>query len=116
MGIVPAVAVGATVMLNYEKRAVFEKTVESTNYCRALANHIEEVGFLSNPNETSLDDELSLVSEILSGRIMVIDSDYVVVSDTYSLANGKIMISKEVIDCFNSGVNESHNDEENKYI
>ncbi|MBQ9505397.1 MAG: two-component sensor histidine kinase, partial [Lachnospiraceae bacterium] len=116
IGILPCLAVGACVLLNYERRAVFEKTVDTTNRCRAMANHIVEIGFSSESGNSEISEELNQLSEFLSARVLVVDNDYRVIFDTYSMAVGKTLISKEIVDCFTEGVSASSRDKENQFI
>ncbi|MCR4908212.1 MAG: HAMP domain-containing histidine kinase [Lachnospiraceae bacterium] len=112
IGVIPSVVTCACILLNYENQTIFEKTVDATNQGRALSNHLTEIAFLNNVGEEAL-SELSALSDYLSGRIMVIDSDLRVLSDTYSLSLGKTVISREVVDCFLTGQsNSSHNKKE----
>ena len=116
IGILPCLAVGACVLLNYERRAVFEKTVDTTNRCRAMANHIVEIGFSSESGNSEISEELNQLSEFLSARVLVVDNDYRVIFDTYSMAVGKTLISKEIVNCFTEGVSASNRDRENQFI
>lgn len=116
IGILPSLAVGACVLLNYERRSVFEKSVDATNRCRAMANHIVELGYSSDSDNSEISGELNQLSEFLSGRILVVDQDYMVIFDTYSMSIGKTLISKEIADCFTNGVSASNRDKENQFI
>ena len=116
IGILPCLAVGACVLLNYERRAVFEKTVDTTNRCRAMANHIVELGYSSESDNSEISEELNQLSEFLSARVLVVDSDYRVIFDTYSMSVGKTLISKEIVDCFTEGVSASNRDRKNQFI
>ncbi|MBO6138312.1 MAG: HAMP domain-containing histidine kinase [Lachnospiraceae bacterium] len=116
MGILPSLAVGACVLLNYERRAVFEKTVDSTNRCRAMANHIAELGYNNLSDTSEISQELNRLSEFLSARVLVVDRDYKVILDTYSMSVGKTLISKEIVDCFTEGASASNRDRQNQFI
>ncbi len=113
IGVIPSIATGACILLNYQNQTIFEKTVDATNQCRALSNHLTEIAFLDRQDDAETISELSALSDYLAGRIMVIDSDLRVMADTYSLSLGKTIISKEVVDCFLTGQsNSSHNKKE----
>ncbi len=116
VGVIPSVATGACILLNYENQTIFEKTVDATNQCRALSNHLTEIAFLSHSGEEEALGELSALSDYLSGRIMIIDSDLRVLSDTYSLSLGRTVISKEVVDCFLTGQSNSNHNKDGGYI
>ena len=75
--------------------------------------HSNELSNIANRNE--INAELETISSIYDGRVMIIDSDFKVIMDTYDISQGKTIISEEVIKCF-KGENISHYDSEHGYI
>ncbi|MDD3416398.1 MAG: ATP-binding protein, partial [Lachnospiraceae bacterium] len=59
--------------------------------------------------------ELEQLSNIYDGRILIVDSNFVVVKDTYAISEAKTMISEEIIKCF-KGENVTNYDDVNQYI
>lgn len=55
------------------------------------------------------------MSNVYSGRILIINKDYEIIKDTYDLEKGKTIISQEVIQCF-KGESTSQYDRRNNYI
>ena len=62
-----------------------------------------------------VDGELSILTNIYGGRIMIVNRDYKVIKDTFKLDQGKYILSQRVIDCFN-GDETSRYDKKNQYI
>lgn len=109
---------------NYEKKAVELRSNSVQNQLVILANHLVSNDYMANYHSqdqiyrTSLEvlnAELETLSNLYEGRVMIINSNFEVVNDTYDISEGKIIISEEVIKCF-QGVNTSHYDPEHGYI
>ena len=97
IGIIPGVILQAGVLNSYEQRAVSIKTSEILSQAKILANQIVTNDYLNNTDSVIINAELEQLSKIYDGRIMLIDSSFRIVKDTYDLDTGKMIISKEVI-------------------
>lgn len=124
VGIVPSVLMRYGIVENYEERAVEQRVSSVQNQLKILANHLISNNYLDNylsqeqtyrNSREVIDAELELLSNLYEGRVMIINSNFKVVKDTYGISEGKTMISEEVIRCF-QGENISHYDQEHGYI
>lgn len=124
IGIIPSVVMRYGIVNNYEKRAVDYRITEVQNQLMILANHLIGNNYLINdmseeqPNRNSreiIDAELEMLSNLYEGRVMIINSNLKVVTDTYGISEGKTIISEEVIKCFR-GQNTAHYAPEYGYI
>lgn len=115
VGIVPCVILQQSFLKSYETRAVNVKTIEILNQAKILANTIVTERYLENQYSETIDAELSQLSNIYDGRIMLIDESYHIVQDTYDLDRGKTIISKEVMQSFR-GEEVTSYDGQNRYI
>ena len=70
---------------------------------------------MEDQSNAVINGEISMLTNIYEGRILIINRDYEVIKDTYELDRGKYLISKEVINCFN-GQDTSQYDKRNQYI
>ena len=68
-----------------------------------------------NKDDALINSEIDLIAEIYNGRVVVVNSSFKVVRDTFAIANGKYVIAPEVIGCFN-GTNSNRLNEENNYV
>ena len=116
VGLIPCFIMRETILINYYDRAVSERTQGAMNQCRILANHLEAAGYLQNPDNETINSELGQFSSIYAGRIMVIDSDFLVVKDTYAMSVGRTIVSREIIECARTGTANSNYDSRNGYI
>lgn len=114
-GIIPALIMKAVILSSYEKRAVEVRTADIQNQCTILCNQLSSTDYLSGITSEVIRTELTQLTNIYNGRVMVIDSGYEIAEDTYNLDKGKTIISEDVIKCF-QGKSTSHYDAKNKYI
>jgi signal transduction histidine kinase len=100
---------------SYEDRAVSLRSIDVSNQCAIIANQINTYGYLLDPSSEMINAEVDQLSAMYDGRMMIIDSTFKIIKDTYTLEKGKTIVSEEVIKCF-KGENITHYDKKNKYI
>ena len=81
---------------------VERRIIDVQNQCQILSNKMSRSGYFTNSvvDNAAIDTELSLLSDIFSGRILIVNSGFKIVEDSFSLSEGKTLISDEVIRCF----------------
>ena len=87
-------------MQNYEKKAVEIRANTVQNQLKVLSNHLVTYNYLENPDSEVIGAELEILSNLYEGRVLIISSNYQIVKDTYSISQGKYMLSEEIIKCF----------------
>ena len=115
MGLIPGMILWAGVLNSYEQRAVSIETSEILGQAKILANQIVSSDYLNNTDSVIINAELQQLSNIYDGKIMLIDSSFRVIKDTYDLDTGKIIISKEVIRSY-KGTDITKYDPDSRYI
>lgn len=115
IGIVPMFIVKTVILRSYEKRAVDVRTAEIQNQCTILCDQLGDLKYLQGEPSEVIQAELDQLSGIYDGRVMLIDSEFRIVEDTYDMDTGKTVVSGDVIKCF-SGESTSHYDTKNQYI
>lgn len=123
-GVIPSVLMRYGILENYEERAVELRITTVQNQLMILANHLISNNYLANyrsddsnfrTSREVINAELEMLSNLYEGRVMIINSNFKIVKDTYGISEGKTIISEEVIKCF-QGTNTSHYDPEHGYI
>ena len=78
------------------------RIIDVQNLCQILSNRMSRNGYLTNSvvDNGSIDSELSTLADLFNGRILIVNSGFRIVKDTFSLSEGKICISEEIIRCF----------------
>lgn len=96
---------------------VESRIIDVQNQCQILSNKMSRSGYLTNSalDNAAIDTELSLLSDIFSGRILIVNSGFKIVEDTFAISDGKTLISDEVIRCF-QGENTSRYDSLKHYF
>jgi len=124
VGVVPCIFMRYGIVDNYEEKAVERRITEVSNELMIIGNHLIANNYLGDylsddasvmSSRKVIDAELEILSNLYDGRIMIINSNLKVITDTYDLSEGKTIISEEVIRCF-QGVNATHYDPEHGYI
>ena len=115
IGIVPCLIIEKVIVNSYENRAVGWKKMNVKNQCDILGNQLMKEGYLEYQQSEVINGELSILSTVYNGRILIINRSGRIIKDTYDIDEGKYMLSEEVIQCF-EGVDTSYYDERNDYI
>ena len=103
LGWIPALFVSNVFLNAYYERAIAVRTTDVQNQCKIISNQIVASDYLNSNSSDTILGELSLISTLYDGRIMIIDQDLRVITDTYNLEASKTMIVEEVIRCFKTG-------------
>ena len=85
------------------------------NQCDILSNQLVKEGYMESPEAETINSELTMLSNLYSGRVLIINRDFQIIKDTYDLDEGRIMISEEVVRCFR-GEEISRYDDKNRFI
>lgn len=115
IGILPCLIIEKVIVNSYENRAVEWKKMNVKNQCDILGNQLMKEGYLEYQQSEVINGELSILSIVYNGRILIINRSGRIIKDTYDIDEGKYMLSEEVIQCF-EGVDTSYYDESNDYI
>ncbi len=114
-GILPTIAIQHTIVETYENQAVNLRISDVSSQLKIISNHLMSCNYLYDTSSEVIGAEIQQLSNLYDGRVLIIDSHFKVVKDTYSLSEGKTVISEEVIKCF-KGESLSHYDSVNGYI
>ncbi len=116
LGILPSIIVEKGIVSSYEERAVTLRTYNVKTQCDILMSQLVENNYWSSQNSIAINSELTMLSNVYNGRILIIDQNFRVVKDTYDMDEGKYIISSDVIAGFKSGKEFSNYDRDNRYI
>ena len=103
LSVIPASIVSSVFLNAYYDRAIAVRTTDVQNQCKIISNQIVASDYLNSNKSETIQGELSLISSLYDGRIMIIDQDLRVVTDTYNMEASKTMVVDEVIRCFKTG-------------
>ncbi|MCI5492713.1 MAG: cell wall metabolism sensor histidine kinase WalK [Lachnospiraceae bacterium] len=115
VGIVSTVIIRIGIMSAYESRAVSNRSIDILSQAKILANQMVDTGYVDDTSSETITAQLEQLSQIYDGRVMIIDSSFHIVKDTYDLDTGKTIISEEVVKSF-QGREISNYDSQSRYI
>lgn len=117
IGIIPATVASAVIVRNYKNRAVEIRTSNVKNQCDVISSSILGEEYLTGTGKSDvIDSQLAMLSNVYNGRLLIINSAFRVVKDTFDLDTGRTSVSKEVIRCFETGTGSTQYDDRNSYI
>ena len=89
-------------------RKSMDETVTQVKWqSNVLASDILAMDFFKNPDSDAADVEIQQMAYAYSARILIINSDYIIVKDNYIFDEGKTIITEDVINAF-KGKSHSH--------
>lgn len=115
IGILPSIVLRTGILVTYENRAVSNRSIDVSSQTKILANQVVTYNYMADLSQEIINAQLELITNIYDGRIMVINSHFQIVKDTYGLDTGKTIISEEVVKSF-QGEDISKYDPESRYI
>lgn len=115
IGLIPMFLVNRLAQKTIYQTLVNNRTSEVQSQCVMMANQLSKGNYLGNVGDPATEAELEMLSSVYDARILVINSNYVVVKDTFSLAEGRTSISDTVFACFDGNTTIETN-EESEYI
>lgn len=89
-------------------RKSMDETVTQVKWqSNILASDILAMDFFKNPDSDAADVDIQQMAYAYSARILIINSDYIIVKDNYIFDEGKTIITEDVINAF-KGKSHSH--------
>ncbi len=115
VGLIPCLILSNILLNSYIRKAVDIRIADVTNQLHIISDHLITNKYLQVSSSEGIDAELSQLSTLYNGRILIIDQDLKVIKDTYGISQNKIIISAEVIRAFR-GETISNYDDTDGYI
>ena len=115
IGILTGILIRTGILTVYEKHAVSNRSVDVIGQAKILANQMVSTDYINGAESESITSQLQQMSRIYDGRILLIDSSFHIIKDTYDLDTDKTIISEEVIKSFR-GEDSMNYDVDNHYV
>mgnify|MGYP001101177513 CR=1 FL=1 len=115
IGILTGILIRTGILTAYEKHAVSNRSVDVIGQAKILANQMVSTDYINGAESESITSQLQQMSRIYDGRILLIDSSFHIIKDTYDLDTDKTIISEEVIKSFR-GEDSMNYDVDNHYV
>ncbi len=104
LGVVPLSFFSYVLLNTYEDKALTKEKSEMQTQGNRLSNKINQTVYLTTGDNEEIDAEVLQIADIYDGRIIIVNNNLNIVMDTYysySLGDGKYLISEDVIQCLN---------------
>lgn len=112
VGCIPVMIQNSVMLGAYRQNLIDNRMQEIQNQCWILSNKMTRIGYLTmEPRDPLLDNEMSVKADMFNGRIVVVNRNFRIISDTFSLSVGKLNVSEEVIRCFDGENSSKYNSE-----
>lgn len=82
---------------SYNNKTIEEKLLQVQNQCSIMGNQILVNQFIIDSMQANLNVEIDQLANVWEGRILVIDSSYRIVKDTYTIDQDNYIIYDEVL-------------------
>ena len=98
-GLVPINLIKSGILKNYEHQTVEQRAYLIRSQCTLMGADFIADGYLDGNQSDTLESRMKQVADLYQGRVMIINSDYKIIRDTYGLDEGKTVVARELIDC-----------------
>lgn len=95
------------IIYGFLRKSMDETVTQVKGQSIILASDILAMDFFKNPDSDAADVEIQQMAYAYSARILIINSDYIIVKDNYIFDEGKTIITEDVINAF-KGKSHSH--------
>lgn len=92
------VVCGQVFQRSYHDKSIQNKILQVQSQCNILASQVLLNEFMISSTTDNLNTEIDQLANVLEGRIIIVDSDYKIVKDTYTIEQNKYMMSNDIHD------------------
>ena len=107
MGLLPLLAGSEMIKRSYRSSIIDQKLSELRYTCQTVAGQMSG-NSLSEAVDDDMTRELNFLAEYSGGRLLLVDSSYRIVFDTFGISQNKYCISEQIIDTFGGSSYESY--------
>lgn len=115
VGIIPIMLLKYEILKSYEEQSIKQRGTMVNSQSVMIAEHLGNVNYIEENDAELVDAELLWLANLYSGRIVIVNSQFRIVKDTYRIDDNKFIISEEVVKCF-AGEDTLRYDEKSDFI
>lgn len=115
VGMIPIFLMKYVILENYGTQAVSQKSTMIQNQCQQIVDQVSTSGYLHGETSKQVDRQLRQFASVYNGRVIIVDSHFWIIRDTFRIDEGRAIISEEVLQCF-QGTDSSNYNEENQFL
>lgn len=100
VGMIPIFLMKNVILENYEKQAVAQKAEMIRSQSQQIVEQVSETSYVKGKASKLVDTELKQLANLYNGRVIIVNSNFMIIRDTYGIDEDKVIISEEVLQCF----------------
>lgn len=105
------------VQKTYERKVLEQKKNYTINQSNILLNQLISSGYFNGNTNRNLENQIDQLATIFDGRIMLVDANYEILTDTYQLNQGRYLVSENAIKAMTGVLSDEENNRiEGDYI
>ncbi len=117
IGLFPVFLMKTIFLENYVTQAVNQKTALIQNQCQQIVSQAGSTGYIRDVSSApQVDEQVMQFASIYSGRVIIVNSNFWIVRDTYEIDEGKAIISEEVLQCFQTATPATSYNEQEQFM
>ena len=115
---IPLILQGRILASSSKQNQIERRIIDVQNQCQIMSKKMTRTGYLTGKaaDNVGIDTELSMLADIFNGRILIVNSGFKIVKDTFSLSEGKTCISEETLRCFQGENTNKYNTEKHYFL
>ena len=99
------------VQKTFEKKSIETKRNRTISQSVILVNQLVSSGYFNGGRNRNIDNQVEQMANFLDGRILVLDSDYKILMDTYQINEGKYLVTENAIKAMSGVLSDSENNQ-----
>ena len=88
------------ILKNYVTQTVSQKRSMIQSQCKQLVDQISQSGYVHGNESTQVDKQMRQLANLYNGRLIVVNSNFRIIRDTFEIDEDKVIISEEVLESF----------------
>jgi signal transduction histidine kinase len=116
LGVIPLSFFTYVLLNTYEEKAITNMINQMQNQGDMLSSTLNQSVYLTTGDDPEIDAEITRTADFFQGRILIVNSNLNIIKDTYSLEEGKYLISADVIQCLNGADKDPVHDRRTHFI
>lgn len=100
VGMTPILLMKHVILENYVTQTVSQKRSMIQSQCQQLVDQISQSGYVHGSESKQVDKQMRQLANLYNGRLIVVNSNFRIIRDTFEIDENKMIISEEVLESF----------------
>jgi len=100
VGIMPIILIKYGILVRFEEQSIKQRGEMVQNQCAIIADQLGDMSYINEDLSEVTEMKLEMLANFYNGRIVIVNSEFQIVKDTYGLDENKTIISEGVLRCF----------------